>query len=269
MSLKAIMNYPQGCHNTSILPLFPNVGEVSREIIWDYFSKTEVPDEVVYNLGYQKVFSDEDPSKVKDPLTLHNSLFVKNSKALLYRQGWFFTKGSSYFLPLRLIEEHPFLDTYIFNFTMHIPRAQSLGGSYYPYTYGLPFMKVLKDISIPKQDPYAIAAHVRLGDRNPKLGTDYPGTSLYLLKERVDPLIAKGLDIHVFTDDPDTVSCFFRGYKRLSIKSQGDALKDLIALSGYQNFLNTDVYSGFMYVALYLRFEQGLPIRYDSTFLSE
>jgi hypothetical protein len=266
MDLKVIMNYPQACHNTSILPLFPRIEEVPREVIWDSFSKREVPNDVVYNLGYQKVFSDEDPSKVQDPFSLHDSFFVKNDKALLYKQGWFYTKGSSYLLPVRLIEEHPFLETYIFNFTMHIPRAQSLGGSFYPYVKGLPFLSVLKEISIPRQDPNAIAAHVRLGDRNPKLGTDYPGTSLSLLKERVDPLIAKGLEIHIFTDDPDAVSCFFNGYKRLSIKSQGDALSDLIALSGYQNFLCTGVYSGFMYVALYLRSEQGLPIRYDSTF---
>jgi len=264
--LFAIYDVPQECHFSCILPLFPQVKCLSTKQLRGLFSQDVLPDQELSNFHNTRedtlVASSED---LNNPPTRVPYLF-QDRDILIYLSNSLSPSYTTLAQASSILSSHKGKTLYLLDSTMYLPPY-----GYHPENFIMPYIPTCwtpKEIS-----PHSIAVHARLGDRNPN-GTNlnskiYPGIDLNKLHNSISGLLSKGYLVDIFSDSPEIVKESFgniKGVKICSSVNNPNHLEDIFSLASYEKHLDTEVYSGFLNVAVCLRHKRSYPYRVSKDF---
>lgn len=257
--LYAVYDVPRECHFSCILPLFPQVKCLSTERIRDLFSQNILPDQELSNLHNTREDTPFIDNKDMDISSHRIPYFYQDKDILVYLQNNLSPSFKTLPQTTSVISQHKGKALYLLDSTMYLPPE-----GYPPENFITPYIPTCWT---PKDTPpNTIAVHARLGNRNPK-GTNlnskiYPGVDLEKLHKSISWLLYKGYLVDVFSDSPEIVKEALgntRGVKICSSGNNPNHLEDILSLASYEKHIDTEVYSGFLHVALCLRHKKSYP----------
>jgi hypothetical protein len=258
-TLFAVYDVPQECHFSCILPLFPQVKCLTTEQLRSMFSQDMLPDQELSNFHNTREDTLVVSSKELDSYPIRMPYLYQDRDILIYLQNNLSPSYRTLPQTNSVLSQHKGKALYLLDSTMYLPPE-----GYPPENFITPYIPTCwtpQEIS-----PHTIAVHARLGNRNPK-GTNlnskiYPGVDLEKLHKTISWLLYKGLLVDIFSDSPEIVKESFGNISGVKICSSGDNpnhLEDILSLASYEKHIDTEVYSGFLHVALCLRHKKSYP----------